>query len=161
MYNQKLFAIKLQSQKLYSLVLSGVALFLYWAENIPMVSTISATISFLSNLLVDVGMTTTIAVLEKALQKISANISASLGISITKISDLRKIYVDPSHLINLVINISSVKALYKVFSSLTSSMSISPTVTVATLIKLEVYDPELLGTLDPYTLGFMDSVIIT
>ena len=159
--NKHTFGIRLLAQRTYTLMISGIGEILYWIENFSMQMTMTVNLSMGIFLTKNIEIVNTIVSSLQAISKISADMANTMSVNVTALSELMKLSTDVNDKMVLSFFIPYTRALARVISAFSETIDIAVTLTIATLIKLEVYDPELLGTLDPYTLGFMDSVIVT
>jgi len=159
--NKHTFGIRLLAQRTYTLMISGIGEILYWIENFAMQMNMTVSLSMGIFLTKNIEIVNSIVSSLQAISKISADMAHTMSVNVTALSELMKLSTDVNDKMVLSFFIPYTRALARVISAFSETIDIAVTLTIATLIKLEVYDPELLGTLDPYTLGFMDSVIVT
>lgn len=158
--NKHTFGIKLISQRTYALIISGIGEILYWIENIAMQMAMTVSLSMGIFLTKNIDIVNTFVSAMNQLSKVSVDMANDFELRVSALSELMKISTDVNDKMLLTFYIPYTRALARVISVFSETIDITVTAVLATLIKLEVYDPQLLGTLDPYTLGYMDSVII-
>lgn len=159
--NYKKFDIKLVSQRAYNLTIYGLNQVLSWIESvsITMGGVVNMSMAFL--LVQSLPIINSISAQIKQLISTSANIIADIELYVSEIHSNMKVSTDTSHYVSVTFILPFTRTLARGISNIDSFIDFTSTVTIATLIKLEIYDPQTLGDLDTQTLGDLDSIIIT
>jgi hypothetical protein len=159
--NKHTFGIRLVAQRTYALIISGIGEILYWIENIAMRMSMTVALSMGIFFTKNIDIVNTFVSAISQISKLSVDMVNDIELRVSALSELMKISTDVNDKMLLTFYIPYTRVLARVASLFSETIDITVTAVLATLIKLEVYDPQLLGTLDPYTLGDMDSVIVT
>lgn len=157
MKNRTQFGVVLSSTKAFSLFVTGITEILYWVENLFNFVGLTAESHLMSHAISSLVSQSALSLTARLNGKVSTSFVSNVGFAISLIREIGKILMEADSVAEIVF-IS--KALLRALSFFSSGATMSATAVLAQLFKLDVYDSQTLGSLDPNTLGDMDSTIL-